>query len=517
MSTDYGQVYPLWPDSSESVDKFQLDHGLNITDDQIRHEMALLAVQSHDPSPFSIQNSDGLEYGPQNGLNPYQGHNLSSNFNLAQVSQAQYSSHAGYGNCGTLHLENFSQQNNREIAESNANSLSAMSRNYSSSSNTESLISSSLNPTAFGSNSTPQPSTGQDSQTAALALTGLSTMSQRETFAGSRSSCKDPCRGPCPSEDVMMCETEHGQPLEDCDEGNCAGTYCDDCEETDCPFPASCLSCEWDECDYFVSDNPTLFQHLVSDHIAMQNWNNMISEEFQRSYSSQNVMNPLPCPLPGCDDVPADTDMLQSHVMNAHSMTLPQCRWRDCHQTLLGPTALQSHVSEHLGVGTQEDRGFTTLSGFSPQTQDLSHTVSELEASSSSNDMGDSSSTYSTLGAEYSSNAKGMMDGDPFPIVTSTSDKSQLAQIEETGKCKWILDDGEICSKTFEDGKQLQEHIESSHLSIGKGHRNNNKEFVCLWHGCHRRKKPDQQPWTKSQQIKEHLRTHTKCMLLHSP
>ena len=512
MTTDYGQVYPVWPGPSGSMDKFHLDHGSNVTQDQMRHEMALLAVQSQNASRYNIHDSVSIAYGSQNDSNLYQGQNMNSNLDMTQMPRAQYSSNTAYGDCGTMQLQQFSQQDDHKMAASNSNSLSAMSRGYSTSSNAESFVSP-LNSTSLDNDSMPHLPIGQDSQIAALALTGLSTMPQQQSLSGSKSGCKDPCRGPCPSEDVMMCETEHGQPLEDCDEGNCAGTYCDDdCDESDCHFPSSCLPCEWDQCNFFVADNPTLYQHLVNNHIAMQDGNDMSMDEFQRQCSNQGILDPLHCLLPGCEHIFPDYGMLQSHFMEVHNMSLSQCRWRDCYQTLPGPTALQSHVSsQHLGFDIQALGDFDPLPGLSSQPQDPSH-LSEPETSSSY-DVGETYSTDGTPGLANPKQTEDVKGENPLPICTPISDKSQSAQVEEIGKCKWILDDGEICCKTFENGKQLQEHIESSHLSLAKGHKNNNKEFVCLWHGCKRMKEKSKPPWTKSQQIKEHLRTHTKCML----
>jgi hypothetical protein len=94
-----------------------------------------------------------------------------------------------------------------------------------------------------------------------------------------------------------------------------------------------------------------------------------------------------------------------------------------------------------------------------------------------------------------------------FPLSShSPTPKTELAENQSMNEetdftCKWLCEDGVLCSKTFGGNKELQDHCKNEHVKHLKKGENG---FCCTWYGCIR---PG--PFSQKSKLERHMQTHT--------
>ena len=90
-----------------------------------------------------------------------------------------------------------------------------------------------------------------------------------------------------------------------------------------------------------------------------------------------------------------------------------------------------------------------------------------------------------------------------FPLSShSPTPKTELAENQSMNEetdftCKWLCEDGVLCSKTFGGNKELQDHCKNEHVKNLKKGENG---FCCTWYGCIR---PG--PFSQKSKLERHM------------
>ncbi|CAG7557023.1 unnamed protein product [Fusarium equiseti] len=102
-----------------------------------------------------------------------------------------------------------------------------------------------------------------------------------------------------------------------------------------------------------------------------------------------------------------------------------------------------------------------------------------------------------------------------FPLSShSPTPKTELAENQSMNgetdfTCKWLCEDGVLCSKTFGGNKELQDHCKNEHVKNLKKGENG---FCCTWYGCIR---PG--PFSQKSKLERHMQTHTGSVTIDKP
>ncbi|KAF4461524.1 metalloregulatory [Fusarium albosuccineum] len=85
----------------------------------------------------------------------------------------------------------------------------------------------------------------------------------------------------------------------------------------------------------------------------------------------------------------------------------------------------------------------------------------------------------------------------PKPKVADTQSTSGDTEFS----CRWICDNGLLCSRKFESNKELQDHCKNEHV---KNLKKDTNGFCCEWYACIR---PG--PFSQKSKLERHMQTHT--------
>ena len=268
------------------------------------------------------------------------------------------------------------------------------------------------------------------------------------------------------------------------------------------------LNCQWEtsgqQCPALMPSLNTLSEHVLQDHIQPQavlpcQWNHC-SNQIELDNIPSHVWqchSPAPkaasfvCLWHGCGASFSTTEELDTHMKASHCRI--SCHWDGCDQATTSEMALKAHV---------DNKHITQAVACSPR---------------------ESTPTTSTLSTPKSPREP-LFDKPKPTSITASLNNQQLFQeqifasgscrdiVGNAGKkpCQWIVSNS-ICGLIFDNGNELQTHIESSHL-------NNNKhcgtldcrhvKYVCKWNGCNTKT-----PFAERSKLARHMYTHTKFMV----
>ncbi|ANB11897.1 Zap1p [Sugiyamaella lignohabitans] len=221
--------------------------------------------------------------------------------------------------------------------------------------------------------------------------------------------------------------------------------------------------CQWSNCQYIANTSDQLGVHVLSDHI-----NNNIPKPSQMTTE------------------PTREDM--NNFMKNNDMF--QCQYQACDFQSLNFDDFTSHIkSDHLSATAPLD-SFAT------------------------NDMV-THSLDPSLGIPQPNNIVGTTK--PVNVTTTGTNnntvkvKTEHDETTSTKTCKWVLENGQLCSCECKNTEELSNHIIEAHVGLRK------TEYVCSWQGCDRNHRPFQQ----RQKMVRHLQVHTnhrpyKCHICNS-
>jgi hypothetical protein len=152
---------------------------------------------------------------------------------------------------------------------------------------------------------------------------------------------------------------------------------------------------------------------------------------------------------------------------------------------ILSPEEPSQDVSFDIDSAIGQNFGFTHDLGHS-FTDDLNHHDGSHSGSALNQNTVFSMSSHS-----------------PTPKTELAENQSMNGEADFT--CKWLCEDGILCSKTFGDNKELQDHCKNEHVKNLKKGENG---FCCTWYGCIR---PG--PFSQKSKLERHMQTHTGCKL----
>ncbi|KAM0423292.1 hypothetical protein ACHAPD_001764 [Fusarium lateritium] len=167
------------------------------------------------------------------------------------------------------------------------------------------------------------------------------------------------------------------------------------------------------------------------------------------------------------------------------SVTTPSAEPEPMVSAILSPDEPNRDVSFDIGSAIGQNFGFAHDLGHS-FTDDLNHHDGNLNSSHS--------------GPALNQNAAfSMSSHSPTPKTELADNQSMSGETDFT--CKWLCEDGILCSKTFGGNKELQDHCKSEHVkNLKKGEYG----FCCTWYGCIR---PG--PFSQKSKLERHMQTHT--------
>lgn len=184
--------------------------------------------------------------------------------------------------------------------------------------------------------------------------------------------------------------------------------------------------------------------------------------------------NDLKCKWKECPESCTSLFDLQRHLLKDHvsqdfkdSLEPLTCNWEDCDFLGDDTCSIVNHINSQHGINF--DIQFANpdsflQGGLSKEKHHLLHCPNPQTHEHSS-------------GLALSGND-----------TTNTSPSEQLEQV----LCQW---DG--CNKQFSNAQELNDHLESAHLTRGKS------KYQCLWHDCHR-------TFPQRQKLIRHLKVHSK-------
>ena len=344
--------------------------------------------------------------------------------------------------------------------------------------------------------------------------------------------CDVPCDEECESEDCTSCD---GSQIccEPCsDPGLCSSVDCDDpkcfeepqdiCVDHHTPrfnhsfsdIPASStnsyvnpqhllLDCHWEtsgrQCEASMPSLNSLSQHVLQDHIQPQailpcQWNHC-SNQIEVDEIPTHVWechSPAPesasyvCLWHGCGTAFSSTEELDTHMKAVHCQI--SCHWDGCEQATTSEIALKAHVdNKHI-------------------TKAVSRTPRETSPTSST------LSTPKSLEQPFCDNEKlpgpmNLQRGEAHEPTRCIGACSTVSGNACAKTCQWLNFDT-ICGKVFDDGNQLQNHIESTHLNDIKRSDDSHLRHsanICQWSGC-----KNKAPFAERSKLTRHIYVHTK-------
>lgn len=345
-------------------------------------------------------------------------------------------------------------------------------------------------------------------QEAAQLLTQLSSCPEEPSYLSSVSpfSCEQQSfctKEDCPSGIRTYCPEEELE-AEQCD-GSCSGRFCMDANYTYNSSPtldqslqedsrrsshgSLGLACLWsfadDTCDQRLRNKEALSRHVFQAHISSQKAldcplecgevisHQQLTRHLQKEHSQQDE---FPCLIRGCEFKGNNEFELTEHYACAHPPPGGmECHWGGCDTTTLNLCMLSDHVlTQHIDPISKSSA--VSPSPSSPPTQS--------------------------------------------PIRLSSEPSDQHFQELQTSQkvCMWVNNQvsSTSCGLAFENGNELQKHIELHHIKKrrdlsndepGKGTPKGSAVLACLWMGC----KQCRKTFRQVQDLRDHVKTHSGC------
>ncbi|PTD12273.1 hypothetical protein HYE67_008995 [Fusarium culmorum] len=175
------------------------------------------------------------------------------------------------------------------------------------------------------------------------------------------------------------------------------------------------------------------------------------------------------------------------------SVTTPSAEPEPMVNAILSPEEPSRDVSFDIGSAIAQNFGFAHDLGHS-FTDDLNHHDANLNS--------DHNGSGLNQNAVFS-----MSSHSPTPKTELPDNQSMNDETDFT--CRWLCEDGILCSKTFGGNKELQDHCKSEHVkNLKKGEYG----FCCTWYGCIR---PG--PFSQKSKLERHMQTHTGSTPIDKP
>lgn len=171
------------------------------------------------------------------------------------------------------------------------------------------------------------------------------------------------------------------------------------------------------------------------------------------------------------------------------SVTTPSAEPEPMVGAMLSPAESSRGVSFDIDSAIRQNFGFTHDLGHS-FTDDLNQHDGNLNSSHSGSTL-DQNAVFP------------MSSHSPTPKTELAENQSMNGEADFT--CKWLCEDGVLCSKKFGGNKELQDHCKNEHVKNLKKGENG---FCCTWYGCIR---PG--PFSQKSKLERHMQTHTGCKL----
>ncbi|MCJ1262790.1 hypothetical protein MMC22_002660 [Lobaria immixta] len=297
--------------------------------------------------------------------------------------------------------------------------------------------------------------------------------------------------------------------------------------DTGADDPVTCL---WvmpgQQCNVSVTTVESLGQHVFHEHIEPQGTFTCPIDQCDEKLDAQQAPSHLMrehnpdsyvCLWEKCGQTFPDSTELDRHMKIAHASL--DCRWAGCEVSTKEVSQLKNHVDvDHLhfpGVFQPPMSPYTFQSpiytGQHPAPHISTHSpYTSSHASSVSFEpkpflQGSIISPYQNpLPSPMSSDQRAFQNDAILPYPTHI--KNPLVEGEEGSTCRWITDRsiGQVCGLTFNDGNELQSHVDREHVQSNEGN-TTGTVLLCRWLDCKR----DGKPLQNKEKLKRHLFTHT--------
>ena len=358
-----------------------------------------------------------------------------------------------------------------------------------------------------------------------------------EFFSAYDPPCDTPCDEDCEGEDCSSCDESQicCEPCtnpEMCSSGDCDKPECfrepqeicfghhtprfsrSLCETPVSPRPSYVnpqhlfLNCQWEtsgqQCEALMPSVNTLSEHVLQDHIQPQavlpcQWNHCsnqvelddIPSHVWQCHSPASEAASFVCLWHGCGASFLTTEELDTHMKELHCQI--SCHWDGCDQATTSEMALKAHV---------DNKHITKATACSPRESTPTTITLSTPKSYSEHPFNVEKPSTITPSPDNQQSPQGNMLG-------HRSFRDALGNAGEKS-CQWLVSDS-ICGQVFENGNELQAHIESSHLNNSKHCGTfdcRHMKHLCKWNGC-----KTSAPFAERSKLARHIYTHTKFMV----